>query len=260
MRPSFLRLQAPYLAAIVEGATPEATIASILTCEDAGAEAFAVSLSAWERDRLTLGELSRVFQCTGRPIMPLCYRSGHLAADQLDDDARADLLLLAVEAGAAACDVMGDMYDPAPRERTRDEQAIARQKRLIDLIHARGAEVVMSSHAPGEFLTGEEILEHLADFVARGADIPKIVVRAASEDEVVEAFRTTVLLKRELKTPFVHLCSGRYGRLQRYVAPSLGAALTFGMESTVQGPQPLVSAARGVLAELNWHVDYPAGE
>jgi hypothetical protein len=257
MRPSFLRLKSPYLAAIIEGATPEATIASILKCEHAGAEAFAVSLTAWERDRLTLEELVRVFQCTGRPMMPLCYRSGNLAADKMDDDARAELMLLAVEAGAAACDIMGDMYHPAPRERTRDQHAIEQQKRLIDRVHAQGAEVLMSSHAPGEFLTAEEILEHLGDFVARGADIPKIVVRADTEDEVIEAFRTTVLLQRELQRPFVHLCVGRYGRLQRYVAPSLGAALTFGMETSVQGPQPLVSSARGVLDELNWHVDYP---
>lgn len=257
MRPSFLGLQSPYLAAIIEGATPEAAIASILKCEHDGAEAFAVNLAGWEPDKLTLGELARVFHCTGRPMMPLCYRSGNLAADKVNDDARAELLLLAVEAGAAACDIMGDMYDPAPRERTRDKQAIEKQRRLIDRIHVKGAEVLMSSHAPNEFLTGEEILEHLGDFVSRGADIPKIVVRADSDDEVIEAFRTTVLLKRELKVPFVHLCCGRYGRLQRYVAPSLGAALTFGVESSVQGPQPLVGSARGLLNELNWHVQHP---
>ncbi len=260
MRPSFLRLQSPYLAAIIEAGTPEGTIASILKCEHDGAEAFAVSLASWERDKVTLDELVRVFHCTGRPMMPLCYRSGNLAADRMDDDARAELLLLAVDAGAAACDIMGDLYDPAPRERTRDRQAIEKQRRLIDRIHAKGAEVVMSSHAPNEFLTGEEILEHLSDFVSRGADIPKIVARADSDDEVVEAFRTTVLLKRELKAPFVHLCSGRYGRLQRFVAPSLGAALTFGMENSAQGPQPLVSSARGLLNELNWHMQYPDGE
>lgn len=260
MRPSFLKLPSPYLAAIIEGATPEATLASILKCEHDGAEAFAVSLAGWERDRLTREELSRVFHCTGRPMMPLCYRSGNLAADRIDDDARAELMLLAVDAGAAACDVMGDMYDPAPRERTRDKQAIEKQKSLLDRLHAKGAEVVMSSHASEEFLTGEEIVEHLSDFVARGADIPKIVVRADSEDELIEACRTTVLLKRTLPVPFVHLCSGKYGRLQRYVAPSLGATLTFGLESSVVGPQPLVRSARAALDELNWHLPYPEGD
>ena len=257
MRPSFLRLQQPYLAAIIAEGTPDETIASILTCEHDGSEAFMVDLAAWDRGRLTREELTRVFRCSARPMMPLCYRSRHLAADRIDDEARAALMLLAVDAGAAAIDIMGDLYDPAPRERTRDRQAIEKQKRLADGVHAKGAEVLMSSHAQNESLSAEDILEHLSDFVSRGADIPKIVVRAETEDELLEAFRTTVLLKRKLSVPFVHLCSGRYGRLQRYVAPSLGAALTFGVRSAVHGPQPLVRDAAAVLHELNWHRVYP---
>jgi 3-dehydroquinate dehydratase len=258
MRPSFLQLRSPYLAAIINETTPEQTIAGILTCEHDGAEAFVVDLAGWEPARLTLGELARVFRCTGRPMMPLFYRSRNLTADKVSDDERAELMLRAVDAGAAACDVMGDMFDPSPRERTRDRKAIEAQKRLIDRIHANGAEVLMSSHAQSEFLSAEEVLDHLSDFVSRGVDIAKIVVRADSGDELVEACRTTVLLKKELGAPFVHLCCGKYGRLQRYIAPSLGAALTFGLRDAVQGPQPLVRTARGVLNELNWHVDYPA--
>lgn len=261
MRPSFLRLQAPYLAAIVAEATPEQAIATILSFEHDGAEAFVVDLASWDRAALTRDVLSRVFHCTGRPMMPLCYRSGNLAAGTLDDDARADLMLLALDAGAAGCDLMGDLYAPAPRERTRDRRAIDKQKRLIERVHAKGAVALLSSHAQSEFIPAEGVLEHLQDFVSRGADIAKIVVRADTEDELLEAFRTSVLLKRQLKAPFVHLCSGRYGRLQRLVAPSLGAALTFGVRGVSEhAPQPLVSAARRVLDELNWHRHYPAGE
>jgi len=257
MRPSFLRLAEPHLSAIIIEPTPDQTIHSILTCEHEGAESFVVDFAGWDRAKLTRTELSRVFHCTGRPMMPLFYRSRNLAADQIDDEARAELMLLAVEAGAAACDVMGDMYDPSPRERTLKAQAIEKQKRLIERIHAMGAEVLMSSHAQNEAPSAEEVLEHLRDFVDRGADIPKIVLRAETKAELLEAFRTTVLLKQELQAPFVHLCSGRYGRLQRYVAPSLGATLTFGVRNPGQGPQPFVSAARAVLNELNWHLPYP---
>ncbi len=259
MRPSFLQLREPYLAAIIIESTPEQTINSILTCEHEGAEAFVVDLAGWDRAKLTLGEMTRVFHCSGRPMMPLFYRSRNLAADQIDDDARAELMILAVEAGAAACDIMGDMYNPSPRERTLDKAAIEKQKRLIERIHAMGAEVLMSSHATNEAPSAEEVLDHMSDFVARGVDIPKIVLRAETKAELLEAFRTTVLLSQELKVPFVHLCSGRYGRLQRYVAPSLGATLTFGVRNPGQGPQPFVSAARGVLDELNWHLDYLQG-
>ena len=260
MRPSFLRLPAPYLAAIINESTPEQTIASILECEHDGAEGFMVDFCGWDREKLTLALLARVFHCTGRPMMPLFYRSRNLAADKIDDDARAELMLLALDAGAAACDVMGDMFDPSPRERTRNPEAIEKQKRLIGRIREKGGEVLMSSHAQNEFLTAEEILEHLGDFVARGVDIPKIVVRANSEDELLEAFRTTVLLKRELKAPFVHLCSGKYGRLQRCVVPSLGACLTFAVRRQGEGPQPTVAPARRLFDELNWHLDYPQDE
>ena len=114
MRPSFLRLHAPYLAAIVAEATPEQTITSILSFEHDGAEAFVVDLSAWAGAELTREALSRLFHCTGRPMMPLCYRSRNLSAEKMDDDARAELMLLTIEAGAAACDIMGDMYAPPP--------------------------------------------------------------------------------------------------------------------------------------------------
>jgi len=144
-----------------------------------------------------------------------------------------------------------------PRDRrTRDECAIEKQKRLIGRIHAMGAEVLMSSHAQTEAIPAEGVLEHLLDFTSRGADIAKIVVRADDEDELLEAFRTTVLLKKELHAPFVHLCTGKYARLQRYVAPTLGAELTFGVRG-YSGPQPVVRTARQVLNELNWRKGYP---
>jgi 3-dehydroquinate dehydratase len=123
-----------------------------------------------------------------------------------------------------------------------------------------GAEVLMSSHAQTEALTAEETLEHFQDFVSRGVDIPKIVLRAETKAELLEAFRTTVLLKETLGKPFVHLCSGAYGRLQRLVAPSLGACLTFGVRNPGQGPQPFVTTGRTVLDALNWHLPYQAGE
>jgi 3-dehydroquinate dehydratase len=257
MRPSFLALREPHLSAIIIETTPEQTINSILTCEHDGAESFVLDVTGWDRDKLCRTELARVFHCTGRPMMPLFYRSRNLTADKVSDDERAELMLLAVDAGAAACDIMGDMYDPSPRERTRDQTAIEKQRNLINRIHALGAEVLMSSHAQSEALSAEEVLEHLSDFTARGVDIPKIVLRADTKAELLEAFRTTVLLKEKLNAPFVHLCSGAYGRLQRYVAPSLGACLTFGVRNPGQGPQPFVSAARDVLDELNWHLPYP---
>jgi len=263
MRPSFLKLNAPYLAAIVIEPTPELTIANILNGEHEGAEAFMVDIAAWKPECLTKEILTRLFHCCGRPMMPLCYRSRNLGADKVSDDDRADLMIRCIDAGAAACDIMGDLFAPAPHELTRDKKAIAKQKKLIKRMHDLGAEVLMSSHIYNEYVPGDAVLEHMLEIQNRGVDIAKIVVSANTDDELIEAFRTTVLLKKSLKVPFVHLCNGKFARIQRYMAPVLGATLTFGFReytAHATGPQPIIRNARAVLDELSWHKDYPSAK
>jgi 3-dehydroquinate dehydratase len=259
MRPSFLKLKTPYLAAIVSEPAPELAIANILNGEHEGAEAFMVDISRWQPDCHSQESLKKVFRCCGRPMMPLCYRSGCLSADKISDDERAELIIRCIEAGAAACDLMGDFFAPAPHELTREPEAVAKQKKLIERIHAMGAEVLMSSHIYNEFVPADAVLAHMLAIQERGVDIAKIVVSANTEDELLDAFRCTVLLKKSLQVPFVHLCNGKFARIQRYMAPVLGAALTFGFHAYSAysiGPQPIIRTARAVLDELTWHQDY----
>ena len=122
-----------------------------------------------------------------------------------DDDARQQSLLTAIDAGAEIVDVIGDLYDPSPRELTMNPQAIVRQKDLIGQIHARGGKALMSSHMPGESLKAEEVLAHLQEQSSRGADYLKIVVKVDSDEECVEAIRTMLLLHRSLEKPYIYL-------------------------------------------------------
>ena len=255
MRPSFCSLERPYLAAIVQESTADATISAIINSEHDGAQGFMVALHSLQDAERTPENLRRIFHCSGRPMMPLVYRNSVMTADRFTDDARVELMMQALEAGAAACDIMGDLFDPSPRELTRNPEAIARQKELIDRIHAMGGEALISSHM-AEPRKAEEVLEHLQRQQERGADIVKIVVTCDTDEEFAESVRTTLLLKKELKVPFVHLCNGRYARLQRYVAPALGATLTFGMRDAMAA-QPTLITARPVLHELTWHMNYP---
>lgn len=258
MRPSFLKLRQPYLAAIVIERTPEACIANVRNAEHEGAVGFMLDLTNLTPAERTPSTLEKIIQSTGRPMMPLVYRSGTMSLDHFPDESRETEMLKALDAGAAGCDVMGDMYDPSPRELTRNPQAVKKQMRLIEKIHKMGGEVLMSSHLPVA-LKAEEILEHMQCMQDRGADIVKMVVNADTEAEFLESQRTTLLLKNELKVPFVHLCNGRFGHLQRFTAPLLGAALTFGIREyseLAHGIQPTVRSARTVLNELLWHVDY----
>lgn len=142
------------------------------------------------------------------------------------EDDRQEVLLAAAEAGASMIDVKGDLYDPSPDEITYNKNAIDKQKRLIDKIHSTGVDVVISSHT-GCLLTNEEVIKHMLELESRGPEVVKIVTTINTEEELAEALRTTIALNSELKTPFIHLCSGKYSRPHRFLCPSLGKSIFF---------------------------------
>ena len=154
---------------------------------------------------------------------------------------------------------MGDLFDPSPFELTRKPEAIEKQMRLIDEIHARGAKVIMSSHMSNDYRTAEQVLEHLQQQSARGADILKIVTGVNNEEQLAEAIRTTMLLNRELEKPFVHLCNGTYSRLHRFIGPKLGVSIAFAVHDYTAPSflytQPPIRSLKQVLSAIPWHID-----
>ena len=216
----------------------------------AGADGVCAELRNLPREDRTPARLRALMDASPLPTMCCLYRTDVLDGD--DDDARTKTLLAALDAGAACIDVMGDLFDPSPREWSRKKSAIERQKRLIGKIHAAGAQAILSSH-PLCFLPPEEVLAQLQDFETRGADIVKLVQTADTEEEFLGALRATLLCRRELKTPFVHLVSGAFGDLHRFLAPSLGVALTFATldkRGAYPMPQPPLANLRGVFDYL----------
>ena len=154
-------------------------------------------------------------------------------------------------------DVMGDLYDPSPMEITHNPDAIDKQKRLIDSIHAKGAEVVISSHMWSPRTT-EQVVEHMRILESRGPDVVKIVTTVNTEEELAEAFRTTMTLKRELKTPFIHLCNGTFSRPHRFLGPALGVSILFAVHryDTRYGmSQPTIQSVKAVLDNLHWNIN-----
>jgi 3-dehydroquinate dehydratase len=80
---------------------------------------------------------------------------------------------------------MGDMFCPHPEELTDAPDAIKKQTELIDLLHSKGAEVLMSSHVL-KFTPAERVLEIALEQKRRGADIIKIVTGADSMEQQLE--------------------------------------------------------------------------
>lgn len=133
---------------------------------------------------------------------------------QADNPARIKELLELADCGATLCDIMGDYYDKQPDELAKDETAIKKQMELIDRLHEKGAEVLMSSHVL-KFTPAERVLEIAKEHERRGADICKIVTGADTPAEQIENLRIVNMLKENLKIPFLYLSSGECHILRR---------------------------------------------
>jgi 3-dehydroquinate dehydratase len=255
MKRSFLNSPNPIITGIFSGQTPQELIAEARTAEFEGANGLAVDLADLKPEFRNKDSLKTVIDAVNLPFMFFFYRADK--HQNLDDDGRQEVLLSAVDAGASIVDVMGDLYDPSPMELTRDPEAIEKQKALIEKIHAKGAHVVMSSHMSCS-RTAEEVLEHLRQSESRGADVVKIVTAVNTPEELAEAFRTTMLLKRELKKPFIQLCNGKFSRPHRFLCPALGVSIFFAVpryEPRYGMGQPSVAAMKKVLDNLHWNIN-----
>ncbi len=255
MRKSFLKQPPPVITGIMGGQTPQELIAESKNAEFDGARGIAISLADLKQEFRNSQALKGIIEAVNLPFMFFFYRDEKWPAST--DDARQELLLAAADAGASMIDVMGDLYDPSPMEITRSPAAVDKQKRLIDQIHDRGAEVVISSHMSCPRTT-EQVIEHMRALESRGPEVVKIVTTVDTEEEFAEAIQTTIALKRELKTPFIHLCNGRFSRPHRFLGPALGVSIAFAVhryEPRYGMTQPTIRAMKAVLDNLHWSIN-----
>ena len=147
------------------------------------------------------------------PVYVTNYRE-HESNKCKSDDTLAKELIEIAECGATLCDVMGDYFDACEGELTMNESAVKKQMKLIDELHVKGAQVLMSSHVH-KFISLEQALKIAHEHQQRGADICKIVTRASDMAEQIENMRIIDVLKKELKIPFVLLCGGECNILRR---------------------------------------------
>ena len=118
------------------------------------------------------------------------------------------------DCGANICDVMGDCFDKQPDELAVDKNAIKMQEQLIQMLHNKGANVLMSSHI-FKYTPAERVLEVALEHQRRGADICKIVTGADTMEQQLENLKIINMLKENLKIPFLFLCGGECNILRR---------------------------------------------
>lgn len=273
MRKSFAKVPAPMLAGVVKEKTPETAISEILNYYQLGATGIDLHLSCLADEYKNVESIKRIVDVSPLPILALNYNQSYEGPIyEADDEAKTELLLKGIEAGAAACDIQGYTFDlpsktafreefsglgysfikDSPKEVVVDEKVIARQTEFIDKVHSLGAEVLLSNHV-GVFMTAEQLCDFAAFLEKRNPDIIKIVANADTEEELAEAFRAMLMLKKEIKTPVSYHCNGKFGKLTRVVNPVLGGFMCFcnrQYSRNTANAQPLITTAKAAIDNM----------
>lgn len=242
MKKSFLNSATPFVTEMVQAPTAGQAEIKIRNAIADGATAIGFQMSFLEKQYRTEETLTSIFSAAeDKPVYFTNYRSG--LNEGTSDEDLTDGLLFGLKCGATLVDVMGDTFDPSPEELTTNENAIAKQMKLIDEVHKKGGEVLMSSHVY-EFRNAERVIKIALEQQRRGADIVKIVTGAQTQEEEIKNLEICRLLKQELKVPFLFLSGGKYSYLHRTVGPALGVCMWLCFreydEFTYPGP-PLLS-------------------
>jgi 3-dehydroquinate dehydratase type I len=234
----------PMLTVMLQCETPEVAIGRIRNANGLGADAYGLQVESLLPEHQTADTYRKLFaEMKGRPAYVTNYRSANNKGKT--DEELAEGLLVLADCGAALCDVMGDLYCKHPQELTEDPVAIQRQMELIDKLHQKGVQVLMSSHIM-KFTPAERVMEVALEQKRRGADIIKIVTDAPDMQAQLENMKTIDLLKRELGAPFLFLCGGECGMLRR-LGTKLGncmALCVYEHDALSTPGQPLLSVMK----------------
>lgn len=222
MKKSFLGCKRPLLTCMVQADNPDRIKELIDASIPEGAEAIGMQFCKLKTEYRNEKTYRELFAYTDLPVYVTNYRNHVSNVEKNDDTLAAELLKLA-ECGATLVDVMGDYFDACEGELTMNKDAIKKQIHLIDELHGRGAEVLMSSHVL-KFTPAERVLEIALEHERRGADICKIVTGAENTEQQIENLRIINLLKENLKIPFLFLAGGEC-RILRRIGGSLGCCM-----------------------------------
>lgn len=249
MKLTFLEFDKPTITTMVQADNPRRIKELIDKSLPQGAEAFGMQFCRMKPEFRNKEIYRELFSYTDKPVYVTNYRHGYNEG-QTDRQLAEGLLELA-DCGATLCDVMGDMFDKQADELAVDETAIKKQMELINELHKKNAEVLMSSHVL-KFTPAQRVLEIALEHQKRGADISKIVTGAESMEQQIENLRIINLLKENLKIPFLFLCGGVCQVLRR-VGGKLGCCMylcVYEHDELATASQPLLKNIKAIRENL----------
>ena len=249
MRKTFLNCEKPTITAMVQADNPDRIKELIDKCLPEGAEAFGMQFEQMKPEYRTREVYEDLFSYSDKPLYVTNYRLKY--NEEKSDEELAEELLELAECGATLCDVMGDLYDRQPDEVAVSEEAIKKQMELIDELHKKGAEVLMSSHI-FKFTSAERVLEIALEHQRRGADISKIVTQADCTEEEIENLRILNLLKEKVDIPVLFLYNG-HSRVFRKISGEYGNCMylcVYEYDEFAASGQPLLADVKPIVDHI----------
>ncbi len=240
----------PLICTTVKGDNAGQFIMRMQELREQGTEAFLLRLEYLLPENRTEETFRKIISAAdGMPVYATDYRRFDKYADE-DDDCKANALLVAARAGADLLDVPGNMFTNEEFELTRDPEAVKRQMKLIDEIHALGKKVLISTHIDA-YLPQQKVLEIAEAQQARGADVLKIVTRSDSAKELTDNLETTRVLHEKMDASILFLSSGEMCRFHRIIGPYLGCCMWLATFESGRKDQPLLTDLKPLLERMN---------
>lgn len=252
---TFLRSDRPIITGMMKSNNKKDILAEIRRIRADGAEAYGFQIDVLDDEFKSRENLKEIFDAMyDKPIYCTNYMREN-KTEKISWDILRDQLLMAVELGATLIDIPADMFDSSDMELSMNKQAIEEQTRLIDEIHRRGGEVLMSSHVL-RYVPKEVVLTIAEQHKARGADVSKIVTEANNVSELNHNFEIQSLLESRLGIKHLFLCNGTHCRKHRLLAPLLGSCLFLTTENAKAGQnQPTVAEAIRILKSAEMYTE-----
>ncbi len=235
-------LTSPAIAGVIREKSVNAAIAEIKNCTCGGADMIDLHLSCLQST--SDADLRQIISSSKLPVLALNYNAKcDWSYAGYSEELRKELFLRAVDCGASGIDMQGYTFDAKskdgfhgedvysftkgnPKKIVTDPAVIDRQCALIETVHQKGAEVLLSCH-PGIPMHAEQVVDLALFLEKRNPDIIKIVTLAQNDADLIESFRAMQLLKKEVKTPVSYHTSGKAGALSRIINPILGSHIIF---------------------------------
>ena len=252
MKKTFLNQERPLLTVMLQCETPDVAIGRIRNALHSGAEAFGLQVESLGRQYQNPECYQKLFgEMRKKPVYVTNYRVCNNQGKS--DEQLAEEMVTLADCGGTLIDVMGDLFDRQPDEMAIDELAIRKQMDLIEVLHGKGAQVIMSSHVM-KFIPAERVLEIAMEQKRRGADIIKIVTGAEDMAQQIENLRITNLLKNELGAPFLFLSIGE-SSIHRRLGLKFGCCMhlcVYEHDAASTFDQPLLSVSKKIRDEMGF--------